>query len=249
MTLSASLYLLVCLCSVGAGFLTASIGFGGAIFTMMFFPHFMPFLQSSAISSVIVYGGILYLAIEYRHHTRWRDIPIPALCYMMCSVPAVFVSRTVNLPVLKMVFAVFIILLGLYNIYGVLSVGTIKLKKNLPTTLVCSILSGLGTGFFGIGGPPIALYFLSVTGDDKAAYTGTLQTFFAICMVASITARFTSGILTMNMMPLALAGLAASFIGKWLGSKTLNRINAKYLKVGVCVFMIVSGVITLMGAL
>lgn len=244
MTVTPQMFPLVCLCAVGAGFLTASIGFGGAIFMMLFLPHFIPFLQSSALASVIVYGGIIVLALKYRKYTRWKELPVPALFYMLCSVPMVFLSRSIHLPTLKLVFSLFIITLGLYNIYGVLHAGEIQLKKNLPTTIICACLAGLGTGLFGIGGPPIALYFLAVTGGDKSAYAGTVQTFFAICMVASISARFASGILTVSMLPLAATGMAASFFGNWLGTRALNRVNVKLLKIAVCIFMIISGMIS-----
>ena len=62
------LYLAVALLSVGAGFLTATIGFGGAVFLMQFLPLFLPFLNASSLSSIIVYAGILILAWQYRGH-------------------------------------------------------------------------------------------------------------------------------------------------------------------------------------
>lgn len=245
----AVLYLAVALLSVGAGFLTATIGFGGAVFLMQFLPLFLPFLNASSLSSIIVYAGILVLAWQYRRHVMWREVWLPSLLYVLSGVPVVFFAGTLDTQKLKLCFAIFLILLGLYNLCNVLKAGGIRLPRSLAATVICSVLSGIGTGMFGIGGPPMALYFLSVAEDDKEAYIGTLQVFFGISMLFTISARFISGIMPTALVPLALLGMVTSLVGKYLGTRLLAHINVKAMKLCVCLFMIFSGAVTIIGCI
>ncbi len=242
------LYLAVALLSVGAGFLTATIGFGGAVFLMQFLPLFLPFLNASSLSSIIVYAGILILAWQYRGHVLWGEVWLPALLYVLSGVPAVLFAGTLDTQKLKLCFAFFLAILGLYHLCG-LKAGGIRLPRSRAVTVVCSVLSGIGTGLFGIGGPPMVLYFLSVSGDDKEAYIGTLQVFFGLSMFFTISARFISGVMPAEMVPLALLGMGTSLIGKRLGTGQLAYINVKMMKLCVCLFMIFSGVITITGCI
>lgn len=238
--MAAEVYLLVALISIGAGFLTASIGFGGAVFLMMFFPSFLPFVNATALSSTIIYGGILLLAIEYRKHIRWKELLLPVVLYVACSIPMIYFVSSADVNTLKLWFSLVIILIGLYYLACVIWPEKIKFKKNLPTTVICSCMSGVSTGLFGIGGPPMAGYFMAVTGDDKAAYIGTIQAFFAISMFFSNAARFSAGIMPVSYIPLATAGFATSLIGKRLGTLMLSMINDRVLKIAICAFMILS---------
>jgi uncharacterized protein len=243
--MEARIYLLVALISIGAGFLTASIGFGGAIFLMMFFPSFLPFVNATGLSSVIVYGGILLLTVEYRKHIIWKELILPVILYVACSVPVIHLVSNFDVNAIKLLFYATIILIGFYYLAGVLWPEKIKFRKSIFTTVGCSCLSGILTGLFGIGGPPMAGYFMAVTGDDKKAYIGTIQAFFAISMLFSISARFKVGIMPISYIPLALVGFATSLIGKRLGTVTLDKINGKILKIGICAFMIVSQLVNI----
>ena len=232
----------VAVLGVGGGFLTATIGFGGAIFTMMFFPYMFPFVQASAISSAIVYVGIVVLAWQYREHIRWKSIVLPVICYVICGVWVVYMLPGFDAQGLKLCFGFFLLLLAVY--YMGFS-NRIHLKESPAAAIVCSSLSGLGTGLFGIGGPPIALYFLSATGDDKDAYLGTLQAFFTISMIFTNGARVTSGILTAALVPCILAGLCGTLLGKRFGSRVAARMDIVLIKRCVCIFMILSSLTTI----
>ena len=93
----------------------------------------------------------------------------------------------------------------------------------------------------------MALYFLSVAGDDKEAYIGTLQVFFGISMLFTISARFISGVMPAALVPMSLLGMATSLVGKYLGTRLLTHINVKAMKLCVCLFMIFSGTVSVMG--
>ncbi len=80
------------------------------------------------------------------------------------------------------------------------------------------LLSGVANGASGIGGPPIVLYYL--TGDDSsAALRAAVICYFFIIDVASAAIYGAQGLLTRDVLMLALLCLPASIAGVWLGSR------------------------------
>ncbi len=80
------------------------------------------------------------------------------------------------------------------------------------------LLSGVANGASGVGGPPIVLYYLA--GDDSsAALRATVICYFFIIDVASAAIYGAQGLLTRDVLMLALVCLPASIAGVWLGSR------------------------------
>ena len=239
------IYCLVAAVSVGAGFLTATVGFGGAIFTMLILPLVLPFLSCVGLSTTISFAGTVALAWQFRRHARWRELWLPMGVYLLLAVPAIFIVSSLDILRLKIAVSVFLVLLVVYNLSCVRRGGDLRIPKTKLATVICAVTSGLAAGFFGIGGPPMALYFLAITENDKNAYIGTLQWFFTISMVFTVGARFVTGIMTLDLLPLALCGMAASLAGKELGVRVVSRLNIRTLKILVCVFIMVAGLATI----
>ena len=95
----------------------------------------------------------------------------------------------------------------------------------------------------------MAMYLLTVTEDDKDAYIGTTQAFFALSMIFTIWARIENGILTPGLFRYVLVGMVCSLLGKRLGTSLQAYINIGLMKRCVCGFMIVSGVSTIVGSI
>ncbi|MCR5469218.1 MAG: sulfite exporter TauE/SafE family protein, partial [Lachnospiraceae bacterium] len=68
-----------------------------------------------------------------------------------------------------------------------------KKKMRLSVCAICIVVSAVCDGLFGICGPLMVLYFLSVT-ESTYEYLGTLQLFFTINSVYNTIFRFAKGI-------------------------------------------------------
>ena len=64
---------------------------------------------------------------------------------------------------LKKVFGVFLMLL---SVYFLVFSSKLKIKATLMSATVCGTLAGILGGLFGIGGPPMVIFFLAAL-DDK----------------------------------------------------------------------------------
>ncbi|MBS0937280.1 TSUP family transporter [Lactiplantibacillus plantarum] len=85
------------------------------------------------------------------------------------------------------------------------------------------IISGFFNGLFGIGGPLMALYFLSLA-DTTADYLGNLQAFFLIDVVYISTVRVLNGILTPVLLPHIMIGMVGAVMGTALAARILPRL-------------------------
>ncbi len=235
------LMLFVFLPAIGAGLIQTTTGFGGGIFVMLFFPLFIPLLQSSALSTIITLLLSLTLTWKYRRHVDLKIVALPLVFYVVVSGITINFSTKVNVSGLKAYFGLFLIAVAIYFIFFA---NRIKLKPTFGTAAVCSSISGMASGLFGIGGPPMVLYFLAAADDDKMKYLATIQIFFFVTGLYNTVLRAINGILTIDILPLIIPGMIGIWIGQTIGTKIIDKINIDQLKKIIYIFLAASGFLT-----
>lgn len=231
----------VFLAPIVAGFIQAVTGFGSGIFMMVFFPTLFPILGASALSSSISMVATCSQAWRYRKLSDWKLILIPSAIYILVSSVSILLAPYLPTIVLKRIFGAVMVLL---SIYFLTISGKLKIKANLTSVTVCAIISGIMGGLFGIGGPPMVIYFLAAI-DNKERYLGTIQTFFFITGSYTFFFRVLNGIYTMDLIPYTVLGVAGIMLGTVLGRKVVDRINANTMKKAVYLFLGFAGLTNL----
>ncbi|MBR4879523.1 MAG: sulfite exporter TauE/SafE family protein [Clostridia bacterium] len=229
---------LVALVSVVGGLIQGVSGFGFGVFVMTIFPTLLPYLFGVGLSSIIAIVGMLGIIIRYRKHISWKYLPVPIVFYMMASTMAINLSTTLEADWLKGYLGLFLVVLAFY--FAFLG-GKIKIKPNVGTAFIVSTMSGILSGLFSIGGPPMVIYFLAIT-KSKEEYLGTLQTFFFISGLYNAILRIIKGIITVEVIPFWICGFIGMQLGIIVGSKLIKKIDGEKLK------KIVYAVIGLSGA-
>ena len=112
------------------------------------------------------------------------------------------------------------------------------------STAVCAMVSGMSSGLFGIGGPLMAVYYLSVT-EEKKVYAANLQFLFALTSVINLTIRIQKGFYSLSFLPLTVLGILGITAGKWAGVRILERIDMKMMQRAVYALVGLSGLLTL----
>lgn len=102
-------------------------------------------------------------------------------------------------------------------------------------------LSGIFGGLFAIGGPPLAIYFVSST-KDREEYLSTMATMIVCADIWSTTVRILYGIVTVNALPNIGIGLLGMLLGLFFGRKVLKSIPADTFKRIVYLFIGCTGV-------
>lgn len=241
-----SLYLYTMLASIGGGFVQATTGFGFGIFVMLFFPLYLPLLSASALSQNVSLFLLTRLAWHYRKYTRMSAVVLPAIVYLLVSTLVIWLAPGMELRWLSIVFAVMMIVLAVYMLFFS---SRVHMRASPLTAVGCSALSGAASGLFGIGGPPMTLYYMAMYGVDKYAYLGTIQFFFWITNVANQITRLSSGLLTREVLLLTIPGVIGQAVGAYIGMKVVDRIPVEPFRYGVYGFLAVAGVTTLVSSL
>ena len=227
-------------CIIG-GIIQTTTGFGSGIFIMLFFPLFLPILQSSALSTLVSAWACIMLAWKYRKYATPKIVILPAIFYFTFSFLAIRFATTADLTNLKAYFGLFLIIIALYFMFFA---DRIHLKANLLTAFICGSISGVASGLSGIGGPPMVLYILAVVGDDKNSYIGNSQFFFSMTTIYTTAVRAFSGIITADLLPLIIPGMLGMMVGKSLGVKIVEKIDIAFMKKLIYGFLGLSGLLT-----
>ncbi len=234
------IYIAVILSALVAGIIHSATGFGAGIFMMLFFPSLFGMISAPAVSSTVVMGLEAALAWKFRKYIDWKSCMLPTLVYMVLSWLTIQMVKTIDLDMLTVGYGVFLVALAIY--FFVFS-SRMKFQANWKSATVCAVISGVASGFFGIGGPLMAVYFVSAT-DSKERYVANLQFVFTVTSVTNLAARIANGIYTADLLPFTALGLVGILLGEGIGLKILNRLDANTTKRVVYAFVGLSGVIT-----
>lgn len=230
-------WLLVFLPGLMAGLVQGLTGFGAAIVMMIFLPQLFPIAQSAAVAGVIMAASVLTLIWRNRHHIHLRQIIIPFIVYASVAAYSVHLGQVLDVQLLRRLLGALLLALALY-----FSFSKRAATQSYPWWLagLFMIVSGFFNGLFGIGGPLMALYFLSLA-DTTADYLGNLQTFFLIDVIYISTVRALNGILTPVLIPHILIGMLGAVIGTAIAARILPRLPMVVVRRLIYLFIGLSG--------
>lgn len=110
-----------------------------------------------------------------------------------------------------------------------------------PAGTVVGFASGILTGLFGTGGPPLIVWY-RLQGLDKAAFRGTLMAIFLAMTVVRVPSYVAFGLVTPIRLWSSLALLPAVVFGAWLGHRAHLRLDETTYRRMVSVGLILLGV-------
>jgi uncharacterized membrane protein YfcA len=109
-----------------------------------------------------------------------------------------------------------------------------------PTGLVSGVLSGL----FGTGGPPLILYY-QATGTDKATFRRCLMALFLMTSMVRLVAYVAAGLLTAPRVLSGLAVLPAAVLGAFIGQQVHLQLSEATFRRLVSLALIAIGMLLL----
>jgi uncharacterized membrane protein YfcA len=152
----------------------------------------------------------------------WRDVHWRSLGFLLAGtiigtpVGVHFLANVPQAP-MTMALAVFVLVATFLLWRGY----SLKTMPNGPATLAVGAATGIANGAFGIGGPPVILfYFASPAGH--AAGRASLVAFFILTDVTGLVFLARENLVTRDSSLLALAFLPSLAAGVWLGSRSFR---------------------------
>ena len=233
--------LFVFLIGIGAGFIQRVSGFGLGIFSMIFFPHFLPAQAGSAISCIHSSITSSYNAIRYRKHVRYQTV-LPILAAAFLTIPiAVRLAKRVSADSFRMLLGIVLIA---FSLYFLIFQKKIRLKPNLRNGIFAGTLGGVLNGLFATGGPPVVLY-LSSAMADKTVYFATIQFYFAFTNLYATLMRIINGMITPQILLYAGIGAVSCLLGDRIGRFVFDKLDVEKLRRIIYIGMIISGIVML----
>lgn len=229
------------ICLLG-GFVQSVTGFGAGIVIMLALPYFFDLIAAPGISSTAILGLTFLITWKYRRSIVLSKVAAPAALYTVFACGSVLVAKKLDLGLLTLVFGIFLILLALWFIFFS---KRFTMKGGPVSAVICSVISGIGAGFFGIGGPLMALYYAAVT-EGRDEYLANLEFVFLVSGFIMNIVRVINGNYTIDLLPFTLIGIAAIAVGKVAGLKVGSRIPAGMMRKIVYITVLVSGLVTVL---
>ena len=225
--------------SLTGAVIQALCGFGYGPVNMSLLPYLMPYAQAVALSGLCGSTTALMVAVSGWKHISWRKVWPCTLISIIISSTFVWLSaRAADRLMLHLLGSVLIVL-GLYSLF---LNGKIRIRPTLVNGLIAGAVSGVTSGLFAVGGPPLAIYLLGAT-DSNDEYRSTLNGHFCVNAIATTFMRWRSGVFTPPVLHAYLLLLAALFIGAWIGSRIFHKLNQEKLRKVVYGYLVISGLL------
>lgn len=219
--------------------LQTGIGFGFPLCAMIVLPYLFPYSEALALTQGTALFSTLYLALRFRRKIRW-DVLLPVL--IPAAAAGVFFtafSFSVGSSEIRVMLGAALLAL---SIWFLVFASKVRITPKRSTGVIMGIISGAGSGLFGIGGPPAGLYLMPAIGD-KTEYTATIQTLFSVCNIINLTVRLIMGTHSSSYLPLFAEGAVAVILGTLFGVWVLQRIKTDTLAKAVYVFVGITGAV------
>ncbi len=221
-------------------------GFGFGIFAMMFLPYFcVTYGEANALSGMLSLVATLIVSISLFKLVDWKNLILPAAACSIASYFAVMFMAGQKDNTLRIMLGVFLIILSIYFLFFS---SKIRIKPTWYGGLAAGSLSGILSGLFAMGGPPVVIYFMESEKDIKR-YIATIQAYFLITNITNLTIKASAGFVTGDVLLLWCFGALGMIAGLIIGNKIFCKLDACLIKKMVYGMMAISGVINIITSL
>jgi uncharacterized membrane protein YfcA len=220
-------------------FLQGVSGMGFGMFSMAFWTLLLPFvpvLTSVRFLTVLFIIGV----IKHWKKVRWAILMPPCVASILGNLLAAKVLLALPESILKILLGIMILvfaLLGLWNN------NKIKIRPRLHNGIMVGIITGFCSGISGVGGPPLAIYYLNTAelADDKEAYYATMIMTFQLIGFTQIITSFASGLVTPEALKLVAIGFLPVVLGIVAGKAMFKRLPVEKMKKMIYLLTLVMG--------
>lgn len=172
---------------------------------------------------LVVLPAELVVALGAWRRVRWREVGGLLVGVVPGVLLGAYVLRTGSPTLVLTTLGAFLVLVSL--VFLRLRDGT-RVDWPAWVTPPTGLLSGVLTGLFGTGGPPLIVYY-HLAGLDKRGFRGNLMAVFVVMTLLRVVSYGAQGLLTVPRLWSGLALLPVSLLGVWIGQHIHVRISER----------------------
>ena len=195
-------------------------GFGFSMLTITALSLFYPTAEIVPSIFMLELAASLKLLPSIWKDIHWRSLgPLTLGCVIATPIGVWFLAHIAPAP-MQLALAVFVLIAT-----GLLAVG--YAVKRVPGPIVSTLAgaaSGLANGAFGIGGPPVILFYFS-SPAGAAAGRASLTAFFLATDVIGLANQSYQGLITWAAVYRAALWLPPLIAGVWVGAHSFKSVD------------------------
>jgi uncharacterized membrane protein YfcA len=233
--------ILIALVTVLASYVQGVTGFGFGIVAMIFLPAFLLYTEANVLSAVLSTVTSALLLISTYKNVHWKNLIFPLIGSFFANYFSITFVKGAENQVLTFLLGIALFLLSVYFFFFS---NKIKIRPTWYSGLIAGTISGVLSGLFSIGGPPVVIYYMQSeeTTDD---YLATISAYFVFSGMISIAMKAFNGFITANVLWGIAVGLLAMLFGAFTAKHTRDKLNPQTIQKSVYAVMAVSGLINI----
>lgn len=240
--ISPALFTLATFAGFGAFAIGSTFGVGGAMILTAILLLFMPAPEAVAVMvpAMVVNSALTYWV--HREHLDRKGAIRLGVTIVPAAIVAALFTDTIDHELLQALIGLAI--LGALAVqYGL---GQ-KIRVRRKGLYAWGVATGSLGGLCGTAGPPLALALRSY-GLNGRAFVATAALVKALLHLPRVPAYASTGLLSGDLVPLAVSLSAVSIAGVWAGKQLLSRLDPSRFRVTLDVFLVILGIVLITGA-
>jgi uncharacterized protein len=230
----ASASLLIFLAAIVRGF----SGFGFSLLAVTSLSLLLPAQEVVPSIFMLEVAASLHLLPGIWKDVHWKSlVPLIVGCLVATPLGVYLLAHAPQAP-MQIALGVFVLVAVLMMALGY----AMKTMPNMITSTLVGAASGFCNGAFGIGGPPVILFYFASPAGHIAGRASVIAFFLATDLIG-LTFQAGEGLVTKAAFMRALIFLPALLIGVWIGSRGFKSANQETFR------KIVLGIMALLGAI
>jgi len=235
-------FLVACLILACAEAIYVLLGFGAGLVAVGLMAMIMPELRDVVVLLLLVnLPAEIYVVAASWRHISWRGVLL-IMSGVATGIPlGSWLLSAGDLGLLLTLLGVVMAVAG-----GAFLLSPERPPRTLPAWIAppVGLVSGVLTGLFGTGGPPLIFYY-QLRGSDKAAFRGNLMAIFLLMTAVRVPSYAAFGLITAPRIWSSLAVLPAVLVGAFIGDRVHLRIAEASFRRLVSIALVIIGVVLL----
>ncbi len=235
-------FLIVCLILAIAEAVYVLLGFGAGLIAVGTMALLLPELKDAVVLLLLVnLPAELWVVRSSWQRISWRGVLVIFIGVAIGTPLGTFLLRWGDARFLLIVLGVFLVTVGAVFLFI-----RDTCDRQIPRWIAgpIGVTSGVLTGLFGTGGPPLILYY-RLQGFDKAAFRGNLMAIFLLMTAVRVPSYAAFGLITEPRLWSALVVLPAVILGALIGNRIHLRIEEDTFRRLVSAALVILGILLL----
>jgi uncharacterized protein len=207
-------------CVFGAAIVRGFSGFGFSLLVITALSLVLPPVEVIASVLMMEIAASLHLMPGIWRDIHWRSLGFLTLGQIIATPFGVWALASIPAGPMKLALAVFVLI----TVALLASGFALKRMPSDTATTATGAASGLLNGAFGIGGPPVVLFFLSSPAGAAAGRASLIAYFFGTDVIA-LGWQAWAGLVTLDHVVKAALFLPALIAGIWLGARGFKGVD------------------------